>query len=118
MSDIALTTDGDLDLAGAALYLVTGADAIRQALQIKLRHFSGEWFLDTTFGVPWFSLLEKGVDPRLVEDTVKRAIMEVDGVETLLQFGMQFDGATRTASIDFTVRVDGGDEVNVEGFEV
>lgn len=103
MSDIRLdpeTHDLALPLAGVA-----EQDAVRQALDIRLSFFRGEWFLDTTAGIPYFQTVFKqklaaGLGP--VDAIFKDAILGTPGVLRLLEFSSRL-GADRKLEISFTV---------------
>ncbi|MFY1894735.1 hypothetical protein ACOTCN_12180 [Achromobacter xylosoxidans] len=53
--DLALSDNHDLalDLVGRAS-LIDGAAKVAQQIKVTLLAFLGEWFLDTSFGVPYF----------------------------------------------------------------
>ena len=54
MADLKLNEDtGDLEITNNDLSLTYGVDSRRQHLEIRLRTFLSEWFLDTTVGVPY-----------------------------------------------------------------
>ena len=46
ISDIVLTDDGDI-------MLIDNAERVAQQIVISLRFWLGEWFLDTSLGVPY-----------------------------------------------------------------
>lgn len=102
MSSFALDINGDLDTTGNELKLTQGIEAIRQHLQVKFRLFLGEWFLDTTVGVPYYeSILVKGPNLVLVSDLLKATILETPGVIELLEFDFDFDEIYREFSLEF-----------------
>lgn len=78
---------GDLELdERKRLRTVERIEARKQRLRLRLGTRRGEWFLDNTFGVPWLELMEKGVDNRLIENEVRKALLadeEVKRVESL-----------------------------------
>lgn len=68
--------DHDIEFA-----IVTDLEQLRQRIQQHLRFFRGEWFLDTTEGVPYLTdLLGDRLDTSLVESVLYSQILEVDGV--------------------------------------
>src|SRR5690606_17790014 len=88
-NDLYLAADGNLAV-------VTDAEAVGQHVRQRLQTFLGEWFLDTTAGVPWLDqILGKNYDPALAESVVKAEILATDGVEEILSFSVSFDRATR-----------------------
>jgi hypothetical protein len=103
MSDLLLdTTSHDLALVDNDLFLVDGLDAIRQELDISLQFFLGEWFLDTRLGVPYFEKL-LGHKPRLsaIKELFRDVIMKVNGVMSILDLNIDFDGRERILSVSF-----------------
>jgi hypothetical protein len=110
--------------AGLANY-ATGSEATAQRVRTTLLWVLGEWWLDATGGVPWFSPEEPsdpdytGVAPIIGgsgapnlgynETVLKAAILGVVGVATLDSFAMTLDHLTRVLSVDASgTDVDGG----------
>lgn len=88
-NDLYLADDGQLAI-------VTDALAIGQHVRQRLKTFSGEWFLDTTAGVPWLDeILGRRYDPALAETVTKAEILDTDGVREILTFAVSFDQVTR-----------------------
>ena len=82
--------------AGGNLATVTDAEAVGQHVRQRLQTFIGEFFLDTSCGVPWLDqILGQNYDPALAESVVKAEILATDGVEEILSFSVSFDRATR-----------------------
>lgn len=90
----------DLHLDGDGnLVLVRNAEAIGQHVRQRLMTYEGEWFLDTTAGVPWMrDLLGGAYDPVMVESVLKPEIMETDGVTEITAFSVRFDAERRGLS--------------------
>ena len=109
MRDIALDTNHDLLVSGIDLVLVDGAEQVRQQLLIKLKLWQGEWFLDTEFGTPYLQhILGKQLTMSGAIVALRKSIMEVQGVTQITSFDYQFDRATRTIKIQFTVNTPHG----------
>ncbi|CAN7388183.1 hypothetical protein [Neorhizobium sp. LjRoot104] len=88
-NDLYLAADGNLAV-------VTDALAVGQHARQRLQTFAGEWFLDTTCGVPWLDdILGRSYDPALAESVVKAELLGTDGVEEITSFSVSFDRATR-----------------------
>jgi hypothetical protein len=82
------------------LVLVDGADAVAQEIQTRLRWWRGEWFLDTSRGVPYLeSILVKGVTEATVRAILKGEIEAVPGVARVRSMVVSIDRATRYATI-------------------
>lgn len=97
--------EGDLRLVDGQLVLVTGIDAIRQELTVRLRWFRGEWFLDRRTGVPWFeSILGQKTALSLIERILRRAILATPGVESITRFVLERDNVERSLALTFEAR--------------
>lgn len=110
MADLKLDANGDLEIgADGDLIIVTGIDAIRQHLLIRLQFFRGEWFLDTRLGIPYFEeVLVKAPDLNVVQSLLREVIDETPGVIAISSFELDFDGVTRSLSLDFEALTDEG----------
>jgi len=104
MSSFALDNDWDLELEDNSFRLTTGADAIAQHLKAKFQLFLGEWFLDTSIGVPYYEdILIKKPSFVVVQEILKDVILETPGVLELETFKIDFDSSTRTFTLEFKV---------------
>lgn len=97
--------DGDLKITDADFTLVSEIDRVRQALQIALRTFRGEWFLNVNAGVPWYNnvLGQKGNQRGDRDAVVKAAVRAVEDVNRIIAWESSFDEATRKYEISFKV---------------
>lgn len=87
--DLFLAPDGNLAT-------VKDAEAVAQHVRQRLSTYKGEWFLDTTAGVPWLEqIMGKGYDPALAEAVVKAEILDTHGVVEITSFSIGFDAARR-----------------------
>jgi hypothetical protein len=94
----------DINFPDGSIAIIFGIDAIVQAIKTRLLFFLGEWFLDTTVGVPWFdSVLKKGVNPKEIASLLKTEILQTDGVNSLLFFDIDFQALPRTLNVTFRV---------------
>lgn len=107
-NDLFLRPDGSLAVAREA-------EAVGQHVRQRLQTFEGEWFLDTTAGVPWLDeVLGASYDPALAESLVKAEILETQGVTEITTFSVRFNRATRGLVIDeVVVLTEYDDEVSV-----
>lgn len=93
-------TTNDLIFADGNLVMARDALAVGQHARQRLSTFDGEWFLDTTVGVPWLNqILGKRYDPALAESVVKASLLATDGVTEITSFSVSFGRATRGLSI-------------------
>jgi hypothetical protein len=104
MLDFALTKDHDLDTSALDLTLVDGAKQVRQQLDIKLKLWKGEWFLDTDFGTPYIQdILGKQLTLSGVLAALRVSILEVEGVRSITEFDYTFTTQTRKLTVSFEV---------------
>lgn len=101
--DLALANDGDLalDLLGRAR-MIGGADRVRQQVKVTLLAFLGEWFLDTTFGVPYFEeVLVKNPDRSAIEAVLRSRILDVPGVTRVGRLALDVERTLRALRVSF-----------------
>lgn len=105
MNDIALDPlTHDLAISGLDLAVIKGADRVRQNLLIKLRLWTGEWFLDTEFGTPYLeSILGKDLSLNGALAALKTSILEVADVSDITAFTHAFDRSARKLTVNFEV---------------
>ena len=110
MTDLKLDVNGDLAIEDAAFALVTDDDAIVQHLQIRLRFFFNEWFLDLRVGIPYFDqILIKNPDLVVVRGILRETIVTTPGIDTIETFDLDFDTPIRKLTVVFTAKkLDGG----------
>jgi len=89
------TNDLFLDASGN-LAVVQGAQAVGQHCRQRLKTFAGEWFLDTSAGVPWIDeIFQKKYDPIMAEAIIKEQIFDTSGVTGIEDFNVSLDSVTR-----------------------
>ena len=110
MSQLGMADGGDLIIDNNNFTIVKETIEIRQRLFQNLRTFLGEWFLDSTIGVPYFQIVfVKGTAPTAVDAVFKDAIIQTEGVVNLTKFSpADLDVGTRTADLTFEVEDDFG----------
>ena len=103
MNDLALDPiTGDLAISGLNLFVIQGADAVRQQLDLKLTIWTGTWFLDTDFGTPYLeSILGKQVTLNGAVAALKKSILEVTDVNQITQFDYDVDRQNRKFTVAF-----------------
>lgn len=98
----ALSEDGDYTFGqSAANFLVNSSAEIAQRVGTRLRLLEGEWFLDTTSGTPYSTLvLGKGTRP-YYDQAIKARILGTTGVTEITEYSSSL--VNRTLSV--TARV-------------
>lgn len=108
-------TDYDLDITNGALSWVTGAAAVRQAVEMALRTFLGECVYDRNAGVPYLQILfKRGTSVAAVRFIFEQQILAVEHVAEVLELDPVIDPVTRVCTITGRVRIDSGDEFEIE----
>lgn len=91
--DLVLTSDVDPN----------GTDPTLQDLTQRLSFFQGEWFWDTSDGVPWLqSILTKRATKQTVDTIFQETILDTPGVTTLVSYAGSYSAATRSYVVSFT----------------
>jgi len=108
MSDVGLTTDHDLNVIDNDLVVLTGLDAKVQKLKQEYKMFLGEWFLNTSKGVPYIQkIFTKQVNVSEVDAILKNVILDSEDVIELISFDLQLN-SDRRLLLDFSVRFEEG----------
>jgi hypothetical protein len=103
--DLAIDIDtNDLSFKNSDLYFINNINYVRQKLKIRLQWFLGEWFLNTTLGLPYFTeILTKKPNRIAIVDYFKKVILETEGVQSLDNFSIEFGNIkNRIVQIIFT----------------
>lgn len=108
LKDFALAADGDLYLNRNGDVEIIGS--IRQALQIKLKWFLGEWVFNPDLGVPYFEdILIKNPNQAIIEKDIREQILSVEGVTGIDSLSLSWDRQTRNLSCKFIVQTTEGE---------
>jgi hypothetical protein len=108
--DIGLDTNHDAQPVAGDLPLVTKVDAIKQHLGQRLQLFMGEWFLDTTVGLPYYqSILIKNPNLDVVQALIQNQILGTPGMLELTTFQFDYDNLARELSVSFNAKSTNGD---------
>lgn len=107
---IALDINGDLDLHGGTINFLEAGASIVQGCRIALQFFQGEWFLDTTAGVPYWQQIfgVKSPDTGVLSTLFRQALLDVEGVTDVLTLSVNFNATTRALAVAYRVDTDAG----------
>lgn len=89
MNDLRLgSATHDLDIVGGDLILLNReAQVATQTLEINLLTLRGEWFADTTIGIPYIDqITRKGASKQFVDTLFQTAILDSYRVSSILSF--------------------------------
>ena len=99
----------DLIISNNDLVMVDGVERVRQQIAIKLKLWTGEWFLNTEFGTPYLTeILGKQISLSGAIAALKMAIMDVEGVDSITRFNYDFSRTNRSLSVSFDVSTEYG----------
>lgn len=102
-----LVVDGDLVLTSDSD--PKGTHNVLQHIVQRLSFFLGEWFMDNTKGVPWFTqILVKNPQQAKIDALLMNTIMGTPGVTQLVSYSFSPDTAKRTLSVQFSVYTTNG----------
>ena len=97
---------GELD---TALVVVDGPESVRQRVAQRVRHYLGEWFLDTASGVPYYrEVLTRPTSVGAAVAALTAAVRSVDGVEEVIGAEGAIDNVTRRFRYTADVQVADG----------
>lgn len=101
--------DNDLIVVNGDLVLVADMAAIKQEIYIRLQFVAGEWFLDTTAGLPYFeNILVKSPNLAAIRTIFMDEILASAGVKSVLKLDLTFNTKQRSLTVDFSVNTDLG----------
>lgn len=100
-----MTEGWDMSFGRGRHDFVSDAGATAQRVKTRLQLLYGEWFMDTSRGVPYLQeICVKPADIPMAESIIKRTILETAGVAEIVSFAMGFDAETRRLSVAARVR--------------
>lgn len=110
--DIMLSDNGDISIENSDfVFTETDSEMLKQRISITLKMWMEEWFLDTTFGVPYRQkLIRKGVTKEEIDAEFIRIINSFDDVSTITYFKSVVDVSSRFYTMSFYVATDFGIE--------
>lgn len=96
---------GDIAFTNGLDIVVTQEEEIQQRLLIRLRTFLGEWFINTSYGVPYFQqILGKGRKKATVDGIMQEQILADGSVTELVSFTSELN-ADRSYRAEFKVKI-------------
>lgn len=118
MIDLKLDSRHDLLFKNNKFLLVNGVNQKAQQIKVVLLTFLGEWFLDTTMGLPYFDeILAKNPDSSRIHAIFRKKIMAVVGVIAVEALSLEFQRKERVLNVRFSAKTQEGvvkDEVRVK----
>lgn len=105
MYDLALNVKTwDLDIINGDAMLIDNAERVSQQIGITLRFWLGEWFLNTTDGMPYLEyILVKNPNMNHVRQVISDAIRSVEGVDRTDSLVLDYDSKNRQLYVTYEV---------------
>ena len=96
----------DLVISNGSFARVTGSNEVTQRVKVALWHYQGEYFLDTTQGVPYYQdILGAKTSASVLGVILRRQILLVPNVLRVSAFSINYNNATRQADFDCVIEV-------------
>lgn len=98
-----LDVDGDYVIGGAQAFLVDTPEAVAQAVKTRLNLIRGEWFVDTSAGMPWQDVV--GKNTRGTADIeIRQCILGTQGVTEISGYSSTLDVEARRMHVEATLK--------------
>lgn len=110
MFDIAMDINtNDIVLQNGDVLMIDNSERVAQQIQITLRFWLGEWFLNTTDGVPYLEyILVKQPNMAHIRQIITEQIQSVEGVKAVTDMELTFDQRERSLLVEYTADTDYG----------
>ena len=110
MYDIAADINtSDIVLQNGDIMMIDNAERVAQQILITLRFWLGEWFLNTTEGVPYLEyILVKQPNMAHIRQILTEQIQSVEGVKAVTNMELTFDQRERHLLVEYTADTDYG----------
>jgi hypothetical protein len=96
-----LTPTGDMTFGfGSANFLVNSPQTVQQATVTGLKLFLGEWFLNTSVGMPWNTQVIGNNTQALYDNAAKSQILSTTGVTGITSYASSLNTKTRLLTIN------------------
>jgi|JI10StandDraft_1071094.scaffolds.fasta_scaffold310486_2 hypothetical protein len=91
----------------------TDSDALAQTISTRLKILAGEWFLDESLGIPYFTgIFGQKRNERFIRQVVLPEIQTIPGISSINDFQIEEFG--RTLRLSFTAIADGGFPIQIK----
>jgi hypothetical protein len=121
MSDLYLDPlTNDLAIIGGDVQLVTGREAVRQQIMLRLSLQKGEWPLDIRAGVDWRGqIMVRNPDLQAIAAIFRQRILSTPEVIRLASFSLTFNNVTGLFSLAFiAITKDGEVALTAQGEDI
>ena len=108
-------TNGDIDIVGNDLALVSDQEEMRQNAENRLAVNKTEWFLNLGLGLSYKDIRGKGVRDSDIEYWIRECILQDERIKEVRKVTVDRNAALRTADIDVTIIDPYGEELILSG---
>lgn len=91
---------------GLIRYAVSGNETAQRVIT-RIRRLKGEWFIDTTAGMPYIQDILGKRDINYFKLLLRKEILNTDGVQSINNFRLSFNSKTGHISVYVEIKVDG-----------
>lgn len=91
---------------GLIRYAVSGNETAQRVI-MRIRRLKGEWFIDTTAGMPYIQDILGKRDINYFKLLLRKEILNTDGVQSINNFRLSFNSKTGHISVYVEIKVDG-----------
>jgi hypothetical protein len=101
-----LSPSGDYVMGGnLSNFYIDSPQAVGQCIETRILLFTGEWYLNTTDGTPWFTLPIMGKSTAAGRDAaIRQRILQTPFVTGLSNYSSAVDVRTRAWTVSCTVQ--------------
>ena len=99
-----LDADGDMLWGfGSQNFFIDDVQLVQQKILTGLKLWQGEWFLDTTAGMPWNTSVLGRVSQSIYDAAIQRQIRSTKGVTGITSYSSSFNAVTRNLNVNVQV---------------
>ena len=99
----------DIALQNNDFILIDNAERISQQIKISLQFWLGEWFLNSTLGVPYLErICVKAPNIQHIRQIFRNTIQNVNGVTSVNALDLTVDAAKRVLTVSYTATTTDG----------
>lgn len=100
--DILLDDSGNRVLSGGDYAFAEDLQSVKQGIQVRVRLWLKEYWLDTSQGVPWREdILVRNANPAIVKADISAAIAATPDVTSVSNVSYSFDSQGRSAKVAY-----------------
>lgn len=98
-------------------FFVNEPAGVGQLVKTRLLLFSGEWYLDTDEGTPYFEGILGKHSQQMADTTIQDRILSTEGVSDISDFQSSLDPQTRAYSVTATIdTIYGPSQVEIQNY--